>query len=149
MKKLTFLKHPFSHLVIFLIFSYSIKEFYPFTHIPMYSDPEPRAPYLYLADGEDKPIGVKSHSGITNPKMRKMFNSRLEDYCEENSLNKDDPTAQAEEFIGREVVGFLRDRSDLRKRPLPETVRMYHVQIEPTDDGFKETKRLVVESSQQ
>ena len=150
MKKLAFLKHPFSHLVIFLAFSYSIKEFYPFTHIPMYSDPEPRAPYYHLADGEDQPIGVKTHSGVTNPKMRKMYRSRLEKFCKEHNLDNNEPTPEAEAAIGEEVIGFLRKRSNLRNRPLAETVRLYHVQVEPAPapNGFRETRTLVFESKQ-
>ena len=144
--KLAILRHPLFHLFAFLAFSYGIKEFYPFTHIPMYSDPEPRAPYLHLADASDAPIGVAAHSGVTNPKMRKMYNSHLREYCESNGLDKDHPTPEAEAAVGRTVIDFLRERSELRNRPLPADVRLYHVQIEPADDGFKETRRLLVES---
>ena len=44
--------HPLGHFALFIFFLYQVKEFYPFTHIPMYSDPESAAPYLYLADGD-------------------------------------------------------------------------------------------------
>ena len=53
-----FVAHPLGQFVLFLTFLYQVKEFYPFTHIPMYSDPEARAPYLYLADGEGNALGV-------------------------------------------------------------------------------------------
>jgi hypothetical protein len=141
--------HPLGHFALFIFFLYQVKEFYPFTHIPMYSDPESTAPYYYLEDGEGNPLAVKSHGGITNPKMRKMYRTKLGNYCEENQLDKNHPPQEAIEKIGTEVMEFLRKHAIGRRNPFPETVRLMHVAIEPAPapDGFKETTTLVFEHS--
>ena len=143
----SFVVHPLGHFALFIFFLYQVKEFYLFTHIPMYSDPESTAPYFYLADGEGKPLAVKSHGGITNPKMRKMYKTKLAAYCEAHGLDKNNPPPEAVEEIGTEVMNFLRRHAIGRKNPLPETVRLMHVAIEPAPapDGFKETTTLVFE----
>ena len=144
-----FVAHPLGQFILFLTFLYQVKEFYPFTHIPMYSDPEARAPYLYLADGEGNALGVKTHGGITNPKMRKMYRARLEDYCKEHGLDKKSPPDAAVQTVGEDVIGFLRKHAEQRRNPLPETVRLMHVLIEPAPppEGYKETVTLLVEDT--
>jgi hypothetical protein len=145
----SFVVHPLGHFVLFIFFLYQVKEFYPFTHIPMYSDPESSAPYLYLADGDGKALGVKSHGGITNPKMRKMYRARLDRYCRDNNLDKSHPPQAAIDTIATEVIEFLREHAEERRNPLPETVRLMHVVIEPAPapDGFKETTTQLFEHS--
>ena len=107
----SFVVHPLGHFALFIFFLYQVKEFYPFTHIPMYSDPESSAPYYYLADGDGKALGVKSHGGITNPKMRKMYRSRLDHYCRDNDLDRSHPPQEAVDVIAAEVIEFLRTHS--------------------------------------
>lgn len=142
-----FVVHPLGHFALFIFFLYQVKEFYPFTHIPMYSDPESRAPYYYIADGDGEALGVKSHGGITNPKMRKMYRARLERYCRDNGFDKNEPPQVAIDTIAGEVIDFLRVHADERGRPLPETVRLMHVVIEPAPapDGFREVTTQVFE----
>ena len=144
-----FLFHPLGQFVLFITFLYQVKENYPFTHIPMYSDPEARAPYYHLADGDGKALGVKTHGGITNPKMRKMFRKRLEILCKEKGYDKNDPPQEAIDAIGKEVIAFLRKHAVERGNPLPDTVRLIHVLIEPAPqpDGFKETSTLSTRTS--
>lgn len=146
-----FVVHPLGHFALFIFFLYQVKEFYPFTHIPMYSDPESRAPYLYLADGEGRALGVKSHGGITNPKMRKMYRARLDRYCRTNELDKNDPPQAAIDTIANEVIEFLRVHADERGNPLPATVRLMHVVIEPAaaPDGYREVTTQLFEQRAQ
>ena len=139
--------HPLGHFWLFIFFLYQVKEFYPFTHIPMYSDPESVAPYYYIADGDGNPLAVKTHGGITNPKMRKMYRTKLGAYCQEHGLDKNNPPPEAIEAVGTEVMEFLRKHAIGRNNPLPETVRLMHVAIEPAPapEGFKETTTQVFE----
>ncbi len=145
-----FVRHPLGQLFIFLLFLYQVKEFYPFTHVPMYSDPEARAPYLYLADGDGRALPVRSHCGVTNPKLRKMYRSRLGNRCAEDGLDKKHPPADVVREVADEVFAFLRERAEVRGRPLPEGLQIMHVLIEPAPapDGFKETTTLLVRSAE-
>ncbi len=138
------LLHPFGQFWLFIVFLYQVKEFYPFTHVPMYSDPEPRAPYLYLADAEGGALGVRAHCGVTNPKLRKMFRSRLADHCAGHGLDKSDPPQAAVDAVAAGVFAFLRERAEARRRPLPPGLQIMHVLIEPAPapDGFTETTTL-------
>ncbi len=103
----SFVAHPLGHFLLFIIFLYQVKECYPFTHIPMYSDPEARAPYYILTDADGNALGVKSHGGITPPKMRKMYKKRLEIYCKKNGFDKGAPPQHAIDTVAGEVMAFI------------------------------------------
>ncbi len=141
----TLARHPLSLFFLLVILSYQIKEFYPFTHIPMYSDPEARAPYMFLADTDGKPIGVRAQCGVTNPKMRKMYHGRMKQYCREYGFDPDNVPPEVEQKIAREVLAFLRDKALKRNRPLPDTIRLMNAVVVPAEDGFTENFSLLAE----
>ena len=138
-------RHPLFLFFVLVFLAYQIKEFYPFTHIPMYSDPEPRAPYMFLADADGDPIGVRAQCGVTNPKMRKMYHGRMKQYCREFGFDPDQVSPEVEKKIAREVVTFLREEAIKRNRPLPDTVRLMSAVVVPSEDGFTENFSLLFE----
>ena len=139
------LRHSLFHFLLLVICAYQIKEFYPFTHIPMYSDPEARAPYMFLTDVEGNPIGVRAQCGVTNPKMRKMYHGRINQYCKENDCDVASVPPETERQIALDVLTFLRKQAVKRNRPLPDTVRLMSGIVLPADDGFQETFALIIE----
>jgi hypothetical protein len=141
----SFLHHPLFYFFVLVVFSYQVKEFYPFTHIPMYSDPEARAPYMFLADSDGHAIGVRAHCGVTNPKMRKMYHGRLKHYCRNCGIDPDSAAPEIERVIALEVIAFLREQAIKRNRPLPENVRLMNAVVIPAEDGFAETKSLLAQ----
>lgn len=146
-----FLRHPLGQLLVFLLFLYQVKEFYPFTHVPMYSDPEASAPYLFLADAAGEPLPVRAHCGVTNPKLRKMYRNRLDDYCERRGLDRKNPPPTAVRDVADDVFAFLRERAEVRGRPLPAQLQIVHALIEPAPapEGFRETFSTLVRSRDQ
>jgi hypothetical protein len=137
--------HPLFQFLLLVVCAYQIKEFYPFTHIPMYSDPEARAPYMFLTDVEGKAIGVRAHCGVTNPKMRKMYHGRMKQYCKEFGFDAETVSPEIEQKIAREVLAFLREQALKRNRPLPDTVRLMNASVLPAEDGFTEKFSLLAE----
>jgi len=138
-------RHPLFHFLVLVAFAYQIKEFYPFTHIPMYSDPEPRAPYMFLTDAGGHALGVRAHCGVTNPRMRKMYHGRLKQHCREHGVDPANVPPAVEQQVALEVIAFLRERALKRDRPLPETVRLMNAVVLPAADGFTETSSLLAE----
>jgi hypothetical protein len=81
--------------------------------------------------------------------MRKMYRARLDRYCSANDLDKNNPPQAAVDEIAGEVIEFLREHAEQRRNPLPETVRLMHVVIEPAPapDGFREVATQLFEQT--
>jgi len=139
-------RHPFCLFIPFVLFNAKVKENFPFTDYPMYSRPGPGpVTYYYLTDSQDNPLPVQRHCGITSPRMKRMFDSRVK------SHRNDFPDLEHEERIRQvsdDVFVFLRAAADLRKRPLPaEPLRIYYGEIFQLPTGFKEDVVLLAEEN--
>lgn len=138
-------------------------EAYPFSWFPMYGDPDESENYFYLADlgaeaadsAEDRsgppleaegvPIGVRTHTGLTAPKLKKMYRSWAEERADD--LGKKDRRALSPEEraeVGTELIQYYRQQAERRGSPLPSEVALMEVWIryEP-GGGFAETAEAV------
>ena len=59
------------------------RENYPFTHYPMYSNFEDQTYYVWLADGQDRPIPVEKLTYNRLGRIKKIYNSGLQEAREE------------------------------------------------------------------
>ncbi len=130
----TTVRHPVFPLLPFVVFLAIVKENYPFTNYPMYSNPGPGPiSYYYLADSTGTPIPVSSHCGITSPRMKRLYERKVA------QLRRSRPDLRAEEvhrIVLDEVFPFLRGSANRRHRPLPdEPMRLYKGEIYHLDDG--------------
>lgn len=93
---------------------YVIKEWYPFTHFPMYSRLEPSATVVFVTDQENRPISLKRAFGYASSNAKKSFNARLEKAAAKHGRrwteNHPDDWAEA----GKEMLEFFAERKDDR-----------------------------------
>jgi hypothetical protein len=150
-------RHPIFVVLVFVLASKIIGEFYPLSPYSMYSNPssEPLR-YCYVADGEGKPLPVQWHSGQTPARLTKKHRTErsvLEDKLEKASgRDKDDFTEQEDLEIrdkaGRKVLQYVIDLSEKRssKRHLKPPLQLVEVAIGLDENGhLSETPRVVAE----
>jgi hypothetical protein len=84
-----------------------LKENFPFTHYPMYSDFSDETYYVWLADSEGNPIASQSVTGLRLGRIKKVYNKGL---------------LAARESVGEESgdTPRKRDLTNAQKRPSGE-----------------------------
>ena len=147
-------KHFVFPILIYIVASMILKENYPFSHFPMYSDPSPKPlHYSYIADGTGKdgklgePIPLLYYSGLTPSALHKSLGHHKGTFEKDKSLDR----AQINSRAGAEVLKYVRRRNAPRqkwgsKRFLPETIQYVHVAISYGDKEFIETPKVIAES---
>jgi hypothetical protein len=139
--------HPLMALPVFIFITQRLGETaYPFSNFPMYSNPADWDDYIYLTDGEDRPIGVQPHAGVSTAKLGKLFNRLMKDHGLRQSAQKRNAPPDVEAVVGRKVLAKAREWAEGRRRPLPEPTRLYRVIVELQPDGtLTERSHLVTE----
>lgn len=117
-------------------------EFYPLSDYPMYSDPDGRENYLYIArvDGHTyEPVPVRTLTGVTAPKVKKMYKARLRSRSTQRR-----PTIAEQSAAGTDLLEFLRGQANARGRSLPERVALVEVWIVHDGvDGYHERMQVI------
>ena len=146
------LRHPIFSVSLITAFSLLVGEFYPFSNFPMYGDPDESENYFYIAeampDGTNEALPVRRLTGITAPKVKKMYKSRLKAHLEERAeaegVRKVEPTAQDRRKIGLDMLAYLRDQADGRQNQLPGKTSLVEVWIVyDGETGYSETPETV------
>ena len=105
------LKHPFTFMLIVTGLCLTIKEQFPFSHFPMYSNPSPNGDYYYLAQagqsGESEPLPVSDLTGLTASKIGKIYRDKRDRYCREHRKTPAKLTPKDTQIIGALVLDDL------------------------------------------
>lgn len=130
---------PLTVLVVYCLISLILKENYPFSHYPMYSNPGADRSYYILADAEGQPIPIAELTGITCPKLGKMYRKKAEDLGKRSGLSSSNlPPAQRQK-VGEEIFGQLRLYAKQLKKELPSRLALQKVEITYRDGKVAET----------
>ncbi len=68
------LRIPYLGLVAITLCLLAIREWYPFSHFPMYSRLEDKASVVYITDSADSYIPVRTAFGISSSEVKKQYN---------------------------------------------------------------------------
>lgn len=123
--------------------------FYPLSYFPMYSDPDESENYLYLAtfpdgSGKPEPLPVHALTGLSAPKVKKMWKSYLRGHADD--LGKKDTQLSAEESAeaGRILLDEFRELAEKRSGKLPASLGLVEVWIECNPEGgWTETATVI------
>ena len=123
--------------------------FYPLSYFPMYSDPDESENYLYVAEFEDDPtqatpIPIRDLTGLSAPKVKKMWKSYARDYADE--LDKKDTELTEAELneVADILLGEFREIAAGRDKTLPDHLSLVEIWIVGTDEGgWTETPRIL------
>lgn len=132
-------------MAAFCALSLALKENYPFSHFPMYGDPEPVASFYYLADGDGRPLPIATLTGKTPPKLGKMLRA----YRDERLavLKKAKPKLQdlpPEEWppLCQKTLAYLRQQAGVLKKDLPAKLQIIKTSIRYENGAVKETPEV-------
>ncbi len=157
-------RHFIFPVLLFIVLSLVIGEFYPFSPFSMYSNPSPEPlRYCYLADGEGQPLPVFFHTGYRPARITKQYKSFRTEIAEKEERrqtaspdyqpryvlpdgeDKLADTMAVREASGLKVLKFLRERSYQKAdyRHLTGGLQLVEVAISAQDNRLVEGARVV------
>jgi hypothetical protein len=135
---------PITVMVVYCLISLWLKENYPFSHYPMYSNPVADRTYYVLSDAADgKPLPVQTLSGITCPKIGKMFRTISTTLTKKSRPDVGELTAEQNLAVARKIFEQLRLYAKQMDQTLPAKLQLQRVHIEYRDGRVVETPELV------
>ena len=126
---------PLMTLAIFSIFSLLIKENYPFSNYPMYSNPTPERNFYMITDGDGKPLPLATLTGTTCPKIGKIFRKRCDERADELKRRRTDLPKDEIQAVGMSIFKELREKAVGKKKELPPKLQLMRTDI--TFEGGK------------
>lgn len=132
-------------LAVFMVsaiqLSLKVGEHYPFSHFPMYGNPNPRpVDYYFLTDAKGQPLPVVNLTGDTAPKLKKRLNTELNAWGFANNTRvKSEIPPDVRARITREVLDATVAQSRHRGTPLPAQVQLWRGEIHVGGGGYHET----------
>lgn len=126
-------------MTLLVLALYLIREEFPFSNFPMYSNISEEADVVFVTDQNDQPLPMKALFKTSSATSKKMYKKELAEIT--NPLGRDSELATAEERrqAGAEVLDLLAGR--LIRRAVPEGVsalrfhlRTFRAGVDP-DEG--------------
>lgn len=122
-----------------------VKENYPFSNFPMYSNFGKSTTMLYVTDEQDRPLPLMDNYGMRTSILKKVYQSEIKRLAKEAGVDRkklsDELKAEAADITLERVLGYRTDMQYVQ-RPWPE-LRLYEVTIRIKDDKLtRETEFL-------
>lgn len=137
------LRTPLTALILFCVISITLKENYPFSNFPMYSNPSPERPYYMLANGQGEPIPVAVLTGVTCPKVGKIYRTECQKVADKLDMNKDKLPPAQKQAIGEKMFAYFRDEAASRKQVLPDKLQLIRKEISYQNGAIAETSEVI------
>jgi hypothetical protein len=138
-------KIPFLSVIILALIMQATKEFYPFSHYPMYSDLPPSVEYYYLTTSEGETLPQLRFFGFYTSRTKKMLNSRLRKIT--SGRNIDDATPAEIKEAGQQTLQYLMDhcKDHRRAKLIAEGLQLHCVFVERSGNQLIRRPSLVAE----
>ena len=98
-----------------VLMSQVLEEWYPLSHFPMYRALDPKADYLFISDGRDRPVALNPVFGTSGGFLKKLYFRQLEEFQGNSSA-----AAQA-------TLRGLVPRN--AQSEVPATLKLHHVNV--------------------
>ncbi len=145
-KAIAFLKtSPISALLIYTVVSLCAEENYPLSNYPMYSNPSPERPYYLIADGEGKPLPIQTLTGITCPKIGKIYRTKAEKLAKQLDIRAVDLKPENMQSIGMEMFAQFRHEAEKLKQPMPAQLQLVKTYITYENGKVVETPNTIAQ----
>lgn len=121
------------------------KEFYPFSHFPMYSRNAPGTFCLYVSDANDRVLFTLPEFGTLSSVLKKMYNGKIQKYKVDGLIKRySELTPELIQLAGGAVLQWLlEERKKAGKPDLPGVVRLMQEEYRLREGKIvKETSRL-------
>lgn len=150
-RSVTVSKKIFLPLIVMIALSLAVKEFYPLSAFPMYSNLNNGAHYFYLETTDEKPIALKPTFGISGSDLKKKYHAYLDEIGEEKGI-KDAYTLGKEEQweAGQRLLSMLEERAKKKESSNPydlSQIRLIRSHIKTEKGKIKQDKIVVYVSN--
>lgn len=150
------MRHPIFPLVCLIPLTQAVRDEYPVSHYPMYSQPTSRElRFQFVAGADDKPLPITWHTGITPSQVGKQYSRfkailiKAEEKRTGENLNDltGDLETKIKDQAGTKTLAFLRERSLTRtqNRHLSQAIKLYEVTLGFGDGHFTESQKVVAQ----
>ena len=151
-----FMKHPIFPLACLIPLTQIVRDEYPISHYPMYSQPSPKElRFQYVTGADDKPLPIVWHTGITPSQVGKKYSRHkailIEKEEKRTGESLEELTGDLEKTVksaaGTEALEFLRKLSLARKpaQHLKQSIKLYEVTLGFGEGHFTENEKIVAE----
>ena len=131
---------PLVFVVLYCVAGTLLQENYPISHYPMYSNPSADRSYYIVEDAATgKPVPIATISGITCPKIGKIWRDKVGTLTKKADISKNDLTAEQKQQIGQAIFDELRIHAKANRRTgLPEHLMLQRMDIVYRDGVMSE-----------
>lgn len=138
-------KIPFLGVIILALIMQATKEYYPFSHYPMYSDLPPSVEYYYLTTGKGEPLPQVRFFGFSTSWTKKMLNSRLRKITGGRDIDDASPAEIKE--AGQQTLQYLMDhcKDDHKAKLAVEGLQLHCVFVERSGNRLTRRPSVVAE----
>lgn len=137
------LRTPITVLLIYCVISLLLGENYPFSHYPMYSNPGADRSYYVVADASGQPIPIVDLTGITCPKVGKMYRKKAEVAGKPMGINSSSLPPELQQKVGEEIFAQLRLYARQLNKTLPDKLILQKVDISYRDGKVSENPEVL------
>ena len=132
-------------MIVLAVALQGIKEFYPFSHYPMYSVLTPTVEFYYLTNAQGKLIPQKTYFGFSTSWTRKMLNTRLAKLS--GGDTSDSATEKEMSAAGQEVLTYLMEHceAEYKQEVLSGGLQLRQTYIRNTDGRLLRREELIAE----
>ena len=136
---------PVTALAVYTMLSLYFKENYPFSNYPMYSNPSAERPYYTVADGDGNPLPIQAKTGITCPKIGKIYRKKSEELGKKIGLRAKELPPQQVQVIGMEIFAQLRREAAKLKQPMPAKLQLTRTIISYENGKIVESPQVIAQ----
>ena len=125
---------PFKLTIFMVIFMWFVKEWYPFSHFPMYSSFARHTSYLYIADANNEPLPMQTLFGVRTSNLKKIYKTELKKIARSKGVSESKLADEDKFAAGVAVLTYLRRTggSNAAAARVP-TLKLYNVEIRLRD----------------
>jgi len=135
-------------MAVLVVVSLLVKECYPLSPFPMYSNLSNGAHYFYLTDGTDQPLALKPNFAVSGSDLKKKYHAYLNEVGREKGIEDAYTLGDAEqEEAGRRLFDELLVRAAKRddwQESDTEEMKLIRVQIRRETGEIVQDRRTVL-----
>lgn len=135
-------KVPFKVLILLVALSLVLRELYPFSHYPLYTNFDGKTWYVYLTDQDDKPLPTVKVARVRTSRVKKVYDSRLRK-LQGKKKGKRQPQSAVQSVAAEQTLDFLLALKGLRLPAGLEELRLYRVDLVISNQSILKEKRLL------
>ncbi len=118
---------PFPAMTLLVLALYLIREEFPFSNFPMYSNISEEADVVFVTDQNDNPLPMKALFKTSSATSKKMYKKELAELANPHGRDSDHATAEERRQAGGEILNVLAGR--LVHKAVPEGVTALRFQL--------------------